>query len=200
MSRFFLFILIALTLLFSSEVIYMVANKSPELNYFLLERAKHYAVSGNFNQSFKYLAWAGRLTAVNLEPPPADSGFQKGYLNYLANINPQTIIRSPDHRTSEVFYNLGIIAYKNNLNSLTRSLFQVAVNIQPELSFYHVELANYYLSVGNKGSANEVILNCLKLKDPRTHCQEYQEKTISEEKPEQMGFLNETIEKYYNDK
>lgn len=207
-------LLVFLFIILLSETVFMITNSSPELNYFFLQKAKHYAQTSEFEKSFKYLNWIIKLDInynskkrksglfpknyqFNLSIPQTNPNFLNGYENIISKIDPGEIVNSKDNMVSKIFYELGIIASENNLSDLTQSLLQTAIYIQPELSFYHVELANYFLSMGDGDKASEVISNCLQLKDPHDHCKDYQENSLDNNITEKVGFLQQTVESFY---
>lgn len=207
-------LLLLLLLVFSSEILFMVSNNSPELNYLLLSKVKRYVQTNELDKSLKYLNW---LTKININYNrkkqksgliPKDYGFNidmalestnfiEEYRNLLQNIDISGITNSPDNRISEIFYELGLAGYSNGLSEVALKLLQTSIFIEPELSFYHVELANYYLTLGDKTRAEEIINYCLKYKEPYNHCGDYLENSLLKGETHNVGFMREAVNNYY---
>lgn len=205
---------IFLLLVLSSEIVFMASNNSPELNYLFLSKVKRYAQTNELDKSLKYLNWLTKIN-VNYNRKKQKSGlipkdyrfdigmalndtnFVEEYRNILQNIDVSAIANSPDNRISEIFYKLGLAGYSKGLSEIALKLFQTSVFVQPELSYYHIELANYYLTLGDKIRAEEAVDYCLKYKDPFTHCKDYWENSLLKDEVNDVGFLKETINGYY---
>lgn len=207
-----LFVLLLLVL--SSEIVYMVSNNSPELNYLLLSKTKRYAQINELDKSFRYLNWLTKLNinynhkkqksglipkdyVFNIDAALENINFVQEYQNILQKVDVSVVANSPDNRISEIFYELGLTGYSNGLPEVALRLLQTSIFIEPELSFYHVELANYYLNLGNKIRAEETLNYCLKYKDPYAHCKDYLENSLLKGDVKNIGFLKETIGNYY---
>jgi tetratricopeptide (TPR) repeat protein len=213
----FIFVPICLTfllLILTSEILFMVLNNSPELNYLLLSKAKYYAQVGKTNESLKYLNWLAKINIYynhkeqkaglipisynpSINKALENTKFVDRYLNILKDIDISAITKSPDSRASEIFYELGLAANSSGLSEVTINLLQAAIYIEPQLSFYHVELANYYLMLGNKTLANKTINYCFEYKDPYKHCKDYLDGDLLRSKTNNVGFMKETINNYY---
>ena len=67
----------------------------------------------------------------------------------------------------------------------------LAIYLNPELSYYHVEFANYYLKKGKTDLSNKAIEFCKNFEYARPFCQEYDPNKI-----EDIGFLHSLVETY----
>ena len=192
----------------------MVSNNSPELNYLLLSKVKHSAQINELDKSFKYLNWLTKINinynhkkqksglipkdySFNIDTALVSTNFIEEYRNILQNIDISTITNSPDNRISEIFYELGLAGYSSGLSEVALRLLQTSIFIEPELSFYHVELANYYLTQGDKTQAEKTINYCLLYKDPYNHCKDYLENSLLKGATDRVGFMREAVNSYY---
>lgn len=71
--------------------------------------------------------------------------------------------------------------------------WEKAVEPAPDWSYFHVELASLYFSLGKREEAELVLNNCVELLYPRKHCQEYLDKLVQGEKIETPGLLHADI-------
>lgn len=118
----------------------------------------------------------------------------ESYQQAFKNLDTAKLTSSNDS-WGKLFYNLGLLAYKYNEPQLVDSLWQSAVNIAPEWSYFHIELANFYLSTDQKLKATESLGYCLKFNFPKNHCQIYLEENFYSNSPEKVGFLEKLIKK-----
>lgn len=207
-------LLVLLLLVFSSEIVFMASNNSPELNYLLLSKVKHYAQTNELDKSLKYLNWLTKINInynhkkqkgglipkdynFNIDKALESTNFIEEYRNLLQNIDVSIITNSPDNRISEIFYELGLAGFSNGLPEVAPRLLQTSIFIEPELSFYHVELANYYLTFGDKNNAEKTINYCLLYKDTYNHCKDYLENSLLKGKIYDVGFMREAVNNYY---
>jgi tetratricopeptide (TPR) repeat protein len=192
----------------------MALNNSPELNYFFLSEAKHCVQEGKPDKSLKYLGWLAKINinynykkqktglipknySFNIDTALENPNFVEKYRNILQDTNVSTITSSPDNRVSEIFYELGLAAHSSGLPETAIKLLQTAVYVVPELSYYHVELANYYLMLGDRTQVNKTINYCLEYNDPYKHCKDYLDGDLLESKTNSVGFMQEAINSYY---
>lgn len=204
-----------ITVFLLSELLYMIRNNSPQLNYLLLNRARYYAEISDSKKSFKYLDLIVRLNSSHNSSIYKKNQIALNYkldLNSLLNTNSQFLEKyriflidqksndipgNKDMKISKIFYETGLFAYSNGQQNLTPVFFRAAISIEPELSFYHVELANYFLLQNDIQSAKEAINFCLRFKYPQRHCQDYLNSSLRNETLEDVGFLREALGKYY---
>jgi len=209
-----IYLLVFLLLVLSSEIVFMISSNSPELNYLLLSKVKHYAQINELDESFKYLNWVTKINinynhkkqksglipkdyGFNIDKALENTNFTDEFRNILQNIDVSVITNSPDNRVSEIFYGLGLVGYSSGLSEVALKLLQTSIFIEPELSFYHVELANYYLTLGDKTLAGKTINYCLLYKDPYNHCKDYLENSLLNGEIHNVGFMREAVNNYY---
>lgn len=94
-----------------------------------------------------------------------------------------------DTEWAKFFYNLGLISYTINEKEQVVQNLKSAVNFAPYWSYFHVELANYYLSAGKTEEARETLTYCLEFKDPRIFCLNFMKSHLPNNTFEKIGFL-----------
>lgn len=211
LAKTFLVFLAFIALLLLSELAFVFRNKSHYLTRFYLMRALSFAQKLDIEKSLDYIEKAGRIKfeAQTKQYPdliPLDFAQQidlstkkpqlsQAWLAYIQNLDSQTLSQNSIAR---VFYTLGLLAYKNGEADMVIPLWQTAVYLEPELSHYHVELANFYLNLGEKEKTKSSLEYCLKFKNPIQHCQDYTDNNFSKNMSEEAGFLEKELEKYYD--
>lgn len=197
-------------LILLSEGVYIMKNVSPALTHYLIEKAQASALRGNVQSSLYTLSVAAKInifpqvfqyrglipisygTKINI--PEENSQLKGNWLAYIQNLNLKT---PSEWALARIFYNLGLIAYRNNQTNLTIPLWQTAAYLEPELGHYHIELANFYFVSGSQEKARNELAFCLKFKYPAKQCQEYIDNSLSKNIPEDIGFLEKGLGEYY---
>lgn len=95
-------------------------------------------------------------------------------------------------------YFFGVSAYNNKLISLTPPLFELAIKMDPDFSYWRVELANFYIAQDKIDKAEKTIADCTKLQYPKKHCEDYMTTYKETNNVYEIGFLNEDIKNYYD--
>lgn len=181
---------------------------------FYLGRAQTAAQDSNIEKALDYIEKAGKIKIAGrakqypgLIPSKYSPSFdllknnpqlERAYLNYISNLDPKPLFGREDDEAARLFYTLGLLAYINGESDMIIPLFQSAIYLEPELSHYHVELANFYLKLGNKEKSQSSLEYCLKFKHPIKHCQDYIDNNLSTNKIGEIGFLEKELEKYYS--
>ena len=210
---FFAFLVIILSM-FLSEVIYSYRNNSPYVLLYYLNKSRAYALKSNLVKAYTYLGKEAKINFRHSLRQYPDLIFSNNYpnidinglrqntsnsfLEYIVNLMPEEIVGTKEADMSRIFYDLGLLASKNKQFDFTEKFFQMAVYLEPELSHYHIELANYYLVMGDKDKANEAIEFCLKFTYPQKHCKEFMGDDIYFRSLQEIGFLEKGLEEYYN--
>lgn len=81
----------------------------------------------------------------------------------------------------------------------TASLWQLASDLNPDLSYYHLELASLYVRVLNQpGAARGVLMKCVQYAPAATHCQEFLSKTATDFVGDllETGFFEKSISEF----
>jgi len=111
----------------------------------------------------------------------------------LLSLDIQTLSQFKPEKLGKVFYTLGLAAYENKEPILVIPLFQKAISLAPEWSYFHVELANFYVMMGQDQEAKNTLEKCFNFKNPKEHCQQYINNNFESEIYEKVGFLKEAI-------
>ena len=192
-------------LLISSEFVYFSNNKH-SLVILYLNYARSSADNRNPKQALKYLGKAGELklkeialkhpdttihTSIVTPPILNNSELNQIYANILQDFSYN--IQSSPSEWANLYYNLGLIAYKKNIIHLTAPFWQIAINFVPEWSHFHLELANFYLAQGNNEKAISVIEYCQEFSYPKKHCNQFMQENIQTNSPEEIGSWKKEI-------
>lgn len=196
-------------LILLSEFIYRLNNR-PQLGvHDYLEMASSSAQKSNVKKTLDYLGKASELrleSEVIKEHPgveiqsnitipliPKNKDIQEAFSSYLKSIDYEEFKKIYASRWARIYYNLGHLAYEQNEPELVVPFWEIAANLGPEWSYFHVELANYYLSQGEIDKARESIGYCMQFQFPKDHCREFLEKNIEAETVEPVGSWEEQI-------
>jgi hypothetical protein len=197
-----------------SEYVYILNNDHLYLRKYYLNKAKYFAVNNNVDKSFFYLFKATDLR-INNQAKEYKSIFikkdysnlkenlltsksdKKVYLEYLKAIDIDKIFNSKDVDFLRIFYNLAIIASKNNYSDDILPSLRIAMFLEPQLSHIHIENANYYLLVNQRDKALEQLDICEALKSPSYHCNLYRKELLTNSEVKNVGFLKASIDEQY---
>lgn len=132
------------------------------------------------------------------ESLPGMLSFHAQYRSYVAALKYNEMWGGKNEYLSRLFYATALMALRYDKNSvgLTESLLKTSALLQPQLSFYHVELANYYLKQAQPEKAEEALRYCQLFEYPRFHCKQYEQSDLKSFKIEPVGFLRTEIDKY----
>ena len=196
-------------LIFISELLYNFHRNFEFREKYYIVISSWFGKVDNLDASLSYLEKAAmvRLTQVSENYNPAEFENQldlpvpteniqltKDYLWFLQALDYNSL-SSPDNRYwGKTLYLLGLLAYKNNELDLVIPYWQTASLIAPEWSYFHIELANYYISLEHNQRATGVINYCLKFNYAKRHCQEFMDNNLNTNTYEDIGFLEKTIE------
>ena len=200
-----------------SEFIYIVnVHRQNLISTYAVYSAQGASKRHDIPKTVSSLSWAAQLNIkalpekysslipqdyqIKLVLPNANDNFENSVANYIESLDLERIARTEEGDLARVFYNLAIISAKEGEDNLDQSFFQTAVFLNPELSHFHVALANYYLLKGNTEKAQEAISFCLKFKNPQRHCKDYRDGSFAQKAPEEIDFLEKELNKYYQSK
>ena len=97
---------------------------------------------------------------------------------------------------TKLLYDLGLELYIDSSNN-TKTLWEKAVQIKPEWSYFHIDLANLYWHTGNKEKAiRQLSENCQEFHYPKEHCLLYLE-AHSQKEFDHPGSMKKLIEKNF---
>ena len=211
-------ILISLLILFTlmlSETIYILNNRPSIFSVLYIHASKYYATKGNYSSVILSLSNAARLGikdqsqaypefiphgfAPNIYSQDADENLKQAIVSYVKLMEiPSTKDTDILVYTSKIYYFLAIISYKSNDYDKAERYLQTSVYLTPENSPSHVELANLYLTLGEKEKAREAIYFCLNFRFPKNPCEYYIKNNLEEGVAEPVGFKQEDVQKTYN--
>ena len=206
--RTLLVILAFFALILTSETIYQLKNNSGLKITVFIAASRLLAKADLTEESLKYFekAYDTRLEQFSYDSyqkPKEESKFPKlpenrrlmdEYKSILRNLNGNELTNTYAS-WGKILYNLGLSAHKNGESDLVIPYWKSAVSIAPEWSYFHIELANFYLSTGDVLNAKETLHYCLQFNHPRKHCQMYLDDNFYSNNPREVGFLEEFIEK-----
>ncbi len=169
--------------IFFSEGVYVFSHRDV-LSSYILRSAQIVSEKGNTRLAFLILT-EGRAKL------PYDSNFENSVKSYLASA-------PGNYDLARVDYDLAVVASKNDFSYLTPKLLQISIQRDPDFSFWRVELANYYLSIGGNISAEAVLDDCLRVSAPRQHCLNYKNEDFVNNITHPVGFLIDSINTFYH--
>ena len=175
-------ILCFIVLLVVSETLYVVKNKWVYYSY-SLKATKVINTVGRTDFAF-YIATLGKYRLPN------DNKFK---LDVKENIK----VFPPTLNLPVLIYRFALSAYEDNLEGLTPQLLDLCIQMDPDFSFWRVELANYYLLSGDPSQAKTVLDVCMEHSAPRAHCNDYLNSNLMTNKPLDVGFLKDTVVSTY---
>lgn len=204
-----IFLIGFLFLLIFSEVLYALKNNSINnlfIYYHLFNIQKNLQKNDCEKVSLHLLKLSNNILRFNSNQYP---GVYSSSMSASSFISVDELCKNPDllinglnrvdlkkdinylHiKTSYIYYLLATQSEHYSDYSFP-DILTVAIHLNPELSYYHVELANYYLLQGETSMSNNAIEFCEKFKSSKPYCQEYKM-----DKFENIGFLDPLIETY----
>lgn len=207
-SEIFLLLTGIIFLMLVSEILYTI-NRRPEFMQFLyVELAKQAVALGKVQLSVDLLKDAAyksedtnaeKYTEYNPDKyqrinfDSASTLFKSDYKNYLNSIAPLSVSNDNTRKIANIFYNLGLIAYKDGEKDATKYFFRAAIFWDPLLTYYHVELANFYLSEGDNAESKSVLDFCSQIYVTSEYCTEFLKDNFQNNYSEKVGFLQERI-------
>lgn len=201
-----LVILVIVSLMLTSEAIFQLRNNPSVQIPAYLRLTRMLATAGRVEVSLKFFgkAYDIRLKQLNygendklipenqLPDPPQNDKLISDYKNILKSMDVKKLTTTYD-TWGKILYNLGLSAYRNGETDLVIPFWQKALAIAPEWSYFHVELANYYLNLGQTDKAGKQLEYCLEFHHPKSFCQHFVTNNLEKEVPEEIGFLESKI-------
>jgi hypothetical protein len=124
---------------------------------------------------------------------PDNPDLIKAYLGFLRDTNYDNLKESYVSKWAKIYYFLGLTAHEYNELDLVVPFWQVAANLAPEWSYFHVELASFYLIQGEMDKAYSQIKHCLQFHFPQAHCRQFMEENVQTNSPETIGSWEKQI-------
>lgn len=181
---------------------------NPQKPMTYIELAKIFREKDDIHSSFKYLFGATQILMLgntldysqmqNLNVSKIKLQFdvldlQKSNTKYIEQID---VTRTPflDRQLAKTYYFLGLDAYQSGQPELTMPFWQVATYLAPEWSYFHLELANLFLSSGAAEKARTQLRFCMQFYHPKTFCQQFVDEYLLENRFESIGFLESEVQ------
>jgi tetratricopeptide (TPR) repeat protein len=133
------------------------------------------------------------ITSVIIPALPDNPDLMKAYLSFLRGIDYDYLKEIYASKWAKIYYFFGLTAHEHNELDLVIPFWQVAVNLAPEWSYFHTELANYYLIQGEIDKARSQIEYCLQFHFPQAHCRQFMEENVQTNSPETVGFWEKQV-------
>lgn len=125
--------------------------------------------------------------------PIYNQNLSEEYLSYIKTLDTLKLSQHDSIKWGKVYYTLGLSAHKNSEDQLVIPLWQTAIYLAPEWSYFHIELSNFYLIKGEREEAVARLDYCLQFKYPKSYCQWFINDHLANDKPAEVGFLEKKI-------
>lgn len=210
-------VLLALTALVAifiiAELVYIVHNR-PELLIDIAFRLTNSKVtqstkSDNVEQKIVSLVKLAELRIKGMEKDepalvtrPEIAGWpsmddkpilKQAYAQILSETDEDQLILPNSQELVIFFYRLGLEAYRLDELDFVVPAWQIATYLAPQWAYFHQELVNYYLQIGQIDKGRQALKYCLLFDYPRKSCQHYVDYNFVPEKLEPVGFLEQVI-------
>ncbi len=185
-SKIILGVLIIFFVVFISEALYAYRNNWVRYSY-ALSAAKFFNNNVNCTGCSLFIITQGKIKF------PDDNKFKE-------DVRQRFLLLPQEYNLPAAIYELALVAYENDYKDITKQLLELTISLDPDFSFWRVELANFYLKDGNTILASETLNDCLLLDAPRDHCRDYMDNILASNRPQSVGYLNETIRQLYVEK
>lgn len=126
-----------------------------------------------------------------------NSQFKKEVLDYVANF-PSELFLNTKYDFARVFYDLGVIAYRNHEEYLFPTFLKTSINLRTDQSNWYLELANFYYRYEQDDDAKYILLICKSISTNKDFCQDISSRIEKHDYPLETGFLLEETAKNYD--
>jgi tetratricopeptide (TPR) repeat protein len=147
-----------------------------------------------WEETAKYDQLASATCSVPLTLPPNQSQLQEAFLSYLKTLDPNRLSGPNKAFLAKAAYQLGLTALDYQQVDLALALWQTAVWLAPQWSYFHLELARLWLLTGEENKASEALQLCLQFAYAQEHCQSFLDRDMKPLRDAPVGFLQETID------
>lgn len=203
------FSLLTIIVVIISELIY-VTNNIPQYSGLPLFLIARYESSRNIKNSFNFfLNGVDKINAASFKQyPNLTHATIKNFIVYNASDNElkdyAELIKDPKlfavpnskAALAKELYKFALVSYKNGDGGITKELFMASTLLDPEFSYYPVELANLYLSDNETGKAKNVMEFCKSFEVPKKHCEEFEKNSLETKEPLPVGNFAQDVLKY----
>ena len=209
-TKIFLIFIGIILLIGLSDFIYLYRNEPSKVGkvylYFALKEAK----KGDLEKTLQYLDKTASFHLKQNRIIYKDKYFAKKIKNnrsglslktkkeindYLLKTLPVALQKNSSPLISNIYYNLGLIAYQNNFHIEASNFFLTSTYLDPELGHLYIELANSYLNDGNFEKGHNILEKCQQFNWPKKQCQEYLELNVKSNTFLPVGSYKEAIYK-----
>ena len=105
-----------------------------------------------------------------------------------------------DNKLAKIYYNFALIFNDGGDKVASEKFFKLAIYTDPQLSSYHVELANFYLLNNQIDYSIQTLKFCENFEYSKIHCEQYRINNFDQNISENVGFLRNEINKHYSEK
>ncbi len=198
-----------LTTFIIAELIYIIYNRPGLiLEYFLAKTAKRVvledrvdrAYDGILNLAFyqaskvskeyQEIEWIDSLQKKKL---PDNQLLRNDLADYFQDLDYQKLASEDGYYLTGTLYRMGLLAYQKNELELTEYLWLLAVNVLPEWSYFHQEIANLFLSQNEVEKSFDRISFCLNFQYAQSRCDFYLKRYLNNLEPLTIGFYQDEI-------
>jgi hypothetical protein len=196
-------------LILVSEIIFMLKNRHKQNINNYIHRMYVASKEGNVELSIYFLCKASNFRYDELEKKFPNITFNNSTKcnisieesdeltnqinSYLTTIDYNKLQENYYSELSKTYFKLGVISFNQLKINIAEMFLKQAVTLDPEWSYYHIELANFYLLQGYDKKATETINFCLNFQIPSEHCKKFMSQNIERDKPKNVGFLENEI-------
>jgi hypothetical protein len=99
---------------------------------------------------------------------------------------------------ARVFYDLGVIAYRNHEEHLFPRFLKTSINLRTDQSNWYLELANFYYRYEQYEDAKYILLICKSISTNKGFCDDLSANIENHDYPLETGFLLEETAKNYD--
>lgn len=126
---------------------------------------------------------------------PKNDELAHDFERYIKNTQLITLYEQEVYSYPRIFYDLALIAYRNNEPQLFINLLQLATLHDVDMSYWPVELANYYYSINDNEKAYDIFEKCKQNPTTKIHCTETEDYLEEGNASFEIGFLLRDTEK-----
>lgn len=206
-NKTFVFTLLFTASILISEIIYSYYNGNPLITYIYVNKAEYSLKNSDYYGFLVNMLKAGR-NKIRIDVKKGNLLIDEkklvfSYQNNIEfteqdyqsvnNLNFSDLEMGESGEWSKAFYILGLVNYQPENYLSTIELWNTSIKLNPQWSYFHVELANLFLKQNDRNQAENQIEKCLSFYYPRKDCNDYKKDNLIPNKPENIGFLQKKI-------
>lgn len=101
---------------------------------------------------------------------------------------------TPDDYTLPVMlYYFALSSYSNGDVDMSIKLLNLSIKMDPDFSYWRVELANLYANMKDTKMVEQTLRDCMTLPSPKQHCQDYLNNYQASYKFQNVGYLKDML-------